>query len=489
MLACGHDDSSGTGVCPHVRAGAAHLQRFTGVGIEHELVCKACLADTAIERVCRACHDKASEDTDHHGFAGTPGIAVENSSLRFEHLAAITPRVAVLRDLRPLSGADRDRWIGLTANRELVELDLDHDEVRRLATLPEELFQIADRPNLATDVPREAVLTLHVSRDGRLAAVVQQDHGLAGLVIDLETGTALMPLLRDDYCAEHCVHPFAFVEHAGRTLIVHGTDWNRLDVFDPRTRELLTPRGPHSYSRDEERPPHYLDYFHCGLTVSPDQRRIVDNGWVWQPDCVIHTWRLDTWLTENVWESEDGASRTMLCWRSDWDQPLVWIDDTHLALWGYGQDHGLIAGVRIFDVEAAREERWFAGPKGELVFDRVLVSLDPESCAAVWNVERGTRLLEVPGPSPTRYHPTAKTFVRFDGTMIHRSRMLGLDAAYRTGAVADLADRIRREQAFEDLPVLGDALEAAGCTDAEMLAHCQHPGEHGERCWVIERLS
>jgi hypothetical protein len=37
--------------------------------------------------------------------------------------------------------------------------------------------------------------------------------------------------------------------------------------------------------------------------------------------------------------------------------------------------------------------------------------------------------------------------------------------------------------------VLGDALEAVGCTDREMLAHCQAPGPHGDRCWVLDRLT
>jgi hypothetical protein len=170
---------------------------------------------------------------------------VEPSTLRFEHVAAITPRVSALRDLRPLPGGDRDRWIGVTADRELVEIDLDHGETRRLATLPESLFQLVEYTGLEPTAPRDPPrLTLHVSRDGKLAAVVQEDHGLEGIVVDLETGEHLMPLLRDHYCCEHSTHSFAFVEHAGRTLIVHASDWNRLDVHDPRTRELLTRADP-----------------------------------------------------------------------------------------------------------------------------------------------------------------------------------------------------------------------------------------------------
>ena len=490
MLACGHDDpSGGFATCAHVEAGKPFVERFTGKGTETEILCTACRdAPGAIVRVCGACLQAIREQGDLERYLGEPGIVVEPSTLRFAHLPPQTLRVAPLLDLRPRLGGDRDLWIGLTAHRELVELDLDTSEVRRLAMVPEELFRLNEHEHLEPTAPREPPpLTLHVSRDGAMAAVLQQDHGLVGAVIDLETGAQLMPLLRDYYCCEHCVHSFAFVEHGGRTLVIHASDWNRLDVHDPRTSTLLTARGPTSYTRDQDRPPHYLDYFHCGLSVSPDHQRIVDNGWVWQPDNVITTWQIEPWLTSNVWESEDGPTKKMLCWRGEWDQPLVWIDNTHVAIWGYGQDHKLIPAVRIFDTETARETSWFAGPRGELVFDRVLVSMDRDHGAAVWNVERGSRLAHEP-VSPTRYHPTAKTFLRFDGSTVIRSRLLGLAAALAAGVIGELAERIAREHAFGDLPVLGDALEAAGCTDREMLAHCQQPGDHADRCWVLERL-
>jgi hypothetical protein len=38
------------------------------------------------------------------------------------------------------------------------------------------------------------------------------------------------------------------------------------------------------------------------------------------------------------------------------------------------------------------------------------------------------------------------------------------------------------------LPILADALEEAGCTDADILNHCRHPGEHMRGCWVIDLI-
>ncbi len=54
--------------------------------------------------------------------------------------------------------------------------------------------------------------------------------------------------------------------------------------------------------------------------------------------------------------------------------------------------------------------------------------------------------------------------------------------------VARIARAIAEEHRFEDLPVLADALEEAGCTNADVLDHCREPGEHAQKCWVLELL-
>jgi ATP-dependent Clp protease ATP-binding subunit ClpA len=54
--------------------------------------------------------------------------------------------------------------------------------------------------------------------------------------------------------------------------------------------------------------------------------------------------------------------------------------------------------------------------------------------------------------------------------------------------VARLTWEIKVSSRWELLPVLGDALEEAGCTDQEILGHCHEPGEHSDRCWVVELL-
>jgi ATP-dependent Clp protease ATP-binding subunit ClpA len=56
------------------------------------------------------------------------------------------------------------------------------------------------------------------------------------------------------------------------------------------------------------------------------------------------------------------------------------------------------------------------------------------------------------------------------------------------GAVLKLAQRINERCRWDALPELAAALEQAGCTDAEMIRHCQQAGEHSSQCWVVDLL-
>jgi pSer/pThr/pTyr-binding forkhead associated (FHA) protein len=59
---------------------------------------------------------------------------------------------------------------------------------------------------------------------------------------------------------------------------------------------------------------------------------------------------------------------------------------------------------------------------------------------------------------------------------------------WNDGTIRKLVLGIRERQTFEDLTILADALEEAGCADAELLSHCCNPGGHRRVCWVIEML-
>jgi hypothetical protein len=66
-----------------------------------------------------------------------------------------------------------------------------------------------------------------------------------------------------------------------------------------------------------------------------------------------------------------------------------------------------------------------------------------------------------------------------------------VDAGWLTwngGTVRRLAEGVLQAGAFEDLPILADALEEAGCRDARILLHLRAEMEHGPRCWVLRLL-
>jgi hypothetical protein len=65
-------------------------------------------------------------------------------------------------------------------------------------------------------------------------------------------------------------------------------------------------------------------------------------------------------------------------------------------------------------------------------------------------------------------------------------RPVMIDTAWQTNNAVGLAQAIYDEEAFERMPILGDALEDAGCTNADILEHCRSGGEHVRGCWVVD---
>jgi hypothetical protein len=68
-------------------------------------------------------------------------------------------------------------------------------------------------------------------------------------------------------------------------------------------------------------------------------------------------------------------------------------------------------------------------------------------------------------------------------------RPIEIAGKWLTSTVVTLARVIHADRAFHLMPVLGDALQDAGCTRAEVLAHCYGPGPHVAGCWLVDRLT
>jgi hypothetical protein len=69
----------------------------------------------------------------------------------------------------------------------------------------------------------------------------------------------------------------------------------------------------------------------------------------------------------------------------------------------------------------------------------------------------------------------------------HRARWLDPKLLeWNDGVVAKVAENIYQHRSFRRLPILADALEDAGCTDAELLGHLRGPGPHARGCWALD---
>jgi hypothetical protein len=65
-------------------------------------------------------------------------------------------------------------------------------------------------------------------------------------------------------------------------------------------------------------------------------------------------------------------------------------------------------------------------------------------------------------------------------------RPISLDPAWLTTDVLALARGIYDERAFDRMPILADALQDAGCDNANVLNHCRGDGPHVRGCWVVD---
>jgi hypothetical protein len=414
-LPCGHVAHAGTSLlCRHLLDAQAaddgidHVRLFRGRGVEFDLCCQACdpqaSADVRLELVeaCEGCVSRALDSGSRLAWRGEPSVLERPEPVtvtsRTTPLPGLGGRVV---DWTPAPDAPGSGWLLLSDAGRIVRWDADSGATVDLAA-----HSVPDEPGRQPWMGHRLRHRLHASDDGRFAAVVN-DFGRLGQVLDLTTGAVTLELDGGEYCEETVPFSLTFARHAGRTVVVHRTAWNRLDVSDPATGELLTSRGPTSYSGGEEPPPHYLDYFHGALTVSPDGRWIADDGWVWHPVGIPVGWSLDAWLTGNVWESDDGPTRRHLGWRAYyWNHPTCWVGDILLALSGLGDDdEDMLPGVRVVDVVTGTGVLAFTGPTGDLfVHDGRLLSVSG-GATHVWDPATGERTATLPDVAPARLHP------------------------------------------------------------------------------------
>jgi hypothetical protein len=428
MLSCGHDQRAfGSPLCPHLRAcrepWIEYVRWYTGQGMASDLICKPCAEQrkkgesTDIEMVCEECFTYATREVgDLTSVGGTPEIRERGEPFHGDiRETVIPPALGPLLDIAPVTD-HKSTWLLLGEDGWITRLDVGTGEYKRAARVA-----FRNEPDHEPWNGRILKRKLHASADGAFAAVVN-DYGRYGQVFDLKTGGATVDLDGGEYYQETVPFTFSFVRFRGRSAVIHRTDWNRLDITDVTNGEKLTERAPTSYQRDEPRPAHYLDYFHGRLHISPSGRSIVDDGWVWHPYGVVTQWTLDAWET-NVWESEDGSSKTDFCARAYyWDHAMTWITDGLVAVGGIGNDDiAMTDGARLFDVTLPGGERTsFPGPKGTFFSDGTSLFSSDETGLSRWDITDGARTGRLPGFNPSHYHAGSGELAQLIGQKLLR---------------------------------------------------------------------
>jgi hypothetical protein len=105
---------------------------------------------------------------------------------------------------------------------------------------------------------------------------------------------------------------------------------------------------------------------------------------------------------------------------------------------------------------------------------------DEFAVAAAWAV------VSIPADEPNYAEMTAAQATLLRDIFGNPFRPVSCKPEWRTSAVVRLAQVIYDERRFNDLPILADALEEAGCDNPEVLAHCRGGGEHARGCWPVD---
>ena len=337
-----------------------------------------------------------------------------------------------ITDIAPVNRVPQSIWLALAADGGISRLNAETGEFAQLAQ-----SSVPTEPDHEPFDGHALRQRLYASNNGEFAAVVN-DYGRYGQVIDLRTGKVTMSIDGGNYFPRTVPLSFAFADAGESVVAIHRTDWNRLDFSDPTTGKLLSERGPTRYREGEEPPEHYLDYFHGALYVNPASTRIADDGWVWHPMGIPVVWSLESWFTDNDWESEDGPTRKDLCVRTYyWDKGLTWLDDNRIAIRGIGDDDDdIVEGTRVFDVTKPSEAgpRWqssppwpaevntIPGPAGKFFSNGTSLFSSSETGLERWSIEDGVRTGHLDGFQPTHHHRGARELVQLgDGVLVRWS--------------------------------------------------------------------
>jgi hypothetical protein len=377
----------------------SYFRYFTGNNKEYYLICSKCalnlneLAFSIIEVDENIFNKIESDIWECGGIIGKPNILIRDTDLFFED-EYFNFRKQIDSDIIYFTTeniTNTNIILALTNKGEIWKIDYQHDYCENIYTIP------AD-----SNLYLSQEISIRISNNGKIISVVNS-YGQYGIVVDIEKRKLLMRLDRGDYHFSSSLFPNKFFEYQDQQLLIHGTNWNRLDISNPQTSQNLTQRNIEKK---------LLDYFHADISISENNEFIIDNGWIWHPFGEIKVWNLQKWLKENCYESEIGETLKSICSRIYyWGGKICWINNRTIAIYGFGEDaEWIIPAVRIFDVIDLKEIDWFPGPDNNLTFDKYLFSTSKESGTKIWDINTGEMLLNEKSLKYDEYNKKSKIF-------------------------------------------------------------------------------
>lgn len=289
------------------------------------------------------------------------------------------------------------------------------------------LTQMSDLSN--HNFPLSSSFEIHCTDDNKFVALTCTHRGdeqspplSAGIVVSVDNLKEIMTLSNGDYHTEQTPFPACFVTHGDRNLLVHATDWNRLDITDLETGQILTERD---YAEKPDLSDHddfVFTEWPGKLLPSPSQSRIATIGWVWHPIGQAYSFDLKRWIEGHKWESDTSVyQKSYAIWDYFWDSPFTWLDDCRLCIWGVDEDSlEPTDSATIFNAKTGEKLLSFDGPTMETFFyDKYLFSGIKENSKhrgglSVWDVNNGDLLHVEPGFTFDSYCYGTHEFFKFE---------------------------------------------------------------------------
>lgn len=266
---------------------------------------------------------------------------------------------------------------------------------------------------------------LHCSKDNEFVAITWNRVCVGtkvslGVVLNTKNGDVELHLNNGYYYTDMAPFPVCFFNYKEKNLIVHATDWNKLDVTDIESGEVLTHRDLNQYPE----PLKDSDYGHTEwpslLLASPSEDQLAVQGWMWHPAGILYSFNLKNWLEHNIWESDLIPTKNIYTSMYDWCNPFCWINDTKICICEVGFQNNEPEKTSVYNTETGECLLEFFGPTLNVFFfdDYLFSGLSKDNSyiegLSVWSLEDGTLLHQEDSfPTIHDYNINSKEFISF----------------------------------------------------------------------------